>query len=172
MTAIASGRHAGGSAVCRPVPGDGLLHPASIVALALLIANDHWMKSAWPGLITGKLSDVAGLVVTPLLLGALIEVAISRRRSVYEPSAAAAILSTLTVGCGFTLAITLPAVGDVYRTLMGALQWPFEVLSPPFGSTALSGPTPVQFAADPTDLLTLPALIIPLWVGLARARHR
>jgi hypothetical protein len=38
-----------------------------VLALTTLIANDAWLKSAWPGLITGKLSDVAGIAVVALL---------------------------------------------------------------------------------------------------------
>jgi len=37
-------------------------------ALAALLVNDWWFKSAFPGFISGKLSDVAGLCVLGLLL--------------------------------------------------------------------------------------------------------
>ena len=40
-----------------------LAHPGSVLALVVLVLNDHVLKQAWPGLVTGKLSDVAGLVV-------------------------------------------------------------------------------------------------------------
>ena len=43
-------------------------HPLSVAALVLLALNDHVLKQAWPGFVTGKLSDVAGLVVAPLVL--------------------------------------------------------------------------------------------------------
>ena len=36
--------------------------------LALLVANDRWLKWAYPGVVTGKLSDFAGLGVAGLLL--------------------------------------------------------------------------------------------------------
>ena len=38
-----------------------LLHPAFLVALATLVVNDHLLKDAFPGVVTGKLSDFAGL---------------------------------------------------------------------------------------------------------------
>ena len=47
---------------------DLLIHPAFTGALALLALNDHVLKAAAPGFITGKLSDVAGLFVTAVLL--------------------------------------------------------------------------------------------------------
>jgi len=38
-----------------------------VLALAALIVNDAWLKGAWPGLITGKLSDFAGIAVVAML---------------------------------------------------------------------------------------------------------
>ncbi len=49
----------------RPAP---LLHPVSLASMALLGLNDHVLKGLFPGLITGKLSDFAGLVFFPLVL--------------------------------------------------------------------------------------------------------
>jgi hypothetical protein len=46
-------------------------HPVVLAALAVLLLNDHVLKHAWPGPVTGKLSDVAGPVVAAALLGAL-----------------------------------------------------------------------------------------------------
>ena len=40
-----------------------LLHPAFLVAVGLLALNDHVLKEAFPGLLTGKLSDLAGVFV-------------------------------------------------------------------------------------------------------------
>ena len=45
-----------------------LAHPGFVLALVVLVLNDHVLKQAYPGMLTGKLSDVAGLVVAPLLL--------------------------------------------------------------------------------------------------------
>lgn len=39
-----------------------------LVSLAALIANDHWLKHVYPGLVSGKLSDFAGIAVVSLLL--------------------------------------------------------------------------------------------------------
>ena len=38
-----------------------------VLSLATLIANDFWFKASYPGLITGKLSDFAGVAVVALL---------------------------------------------------------------------------------------------------------
>jgi len=54
-----------------------LLHPLPLLAGALLLVNDHLLKpAAWPNAaVAGKLSDLCGLFVFPVLM-----TAISRRR--------------------------------------------------------------------------------------------
>jgi hypothetical protein len=51
-----------------PPPVTELLHPAALAAIVLLFVNDHVLKGRAPGWITGKLSDLAGLLFFPLLL--------------------------------------------------------------------------------------------------------
>ena len=50
-----------------------LLHPLPIAAAALLLLNDHLLKpAAWPSAaVAGKLSDLCGLFVFPLLMTAI-----------------------------------------------------------------------------------------------------
>ena len=100
-------------------------------ALALLVLNDHVLKGAdlLPGALTGKLSDVAGLVVAPVLLATLL--GLRTRRGVA--------LSHIAVGLGFGL-LQLPAVAIAVEATTAALGLPWRV-------------TP-----DPTDLLALVAL--------------
>jgi hypothetical protein len=45
-----------------------LAHPSSVAAVLLLLVNDHLLKGRWPGWLTGKLSDFAGLYFFPFLL--------------------------------------------------------------------------------------------------------
>ncbi len=45
--------------------------PGFIVALLLLLLNDHLLKHHFPGLVTGKLSDFAGLFLVSLLAASL-----------------------------------------------------------------------------------------------------
>ncbi len=67
-----------------PTDRAALSHPVFWVALALLIVNDHVLKGAGvlPGWLTGKLSDVAGLIVAPILLSVLLRARTDRRRAV------------------------------------------------------------------------------------------
>jgi hypothetical protein len=45
-----------------------LTHPVFTGSVALLAVNDHILKARWPGLITGKLSDIAGVVMIAIVL--------------------------------------------------------------------------------------------------------
>lgn len=47
------------------------VHVLPLSAVALLILNDHYLKSAHPSWLTGKLSDFAGLFFFPIFLCAL-----------------------------------------------------------------------------------------------------
>lgn len=50
------------SAVPRPVAKTVLSWPF-LVCLGVLLANDWWLKAAYPNAITGKLSDLSGVAV-------------------------------------------------------------------------------------------------------------
>lgn len=51
--------------------GRTLLNPWYLVALVTLTVNDRYLKALFPGLVTGKLSDFAGVFVVAVALGAL-----------------------------------------------------------------------------------------------------
>jgi hypothetical protein len=114
-----------------------LASPVFVLALVMLILNDHVLKQAWPGLVTGKLSDFAGLVVAPLLLAVPLA-ALGVRRSV--PVAIA------LTGMGFVLAKT-----SVAGAAATSAVW------------SLTG-VPTLIRADVTDLVALPALGLTWWV--------
>ncbi|WIX84670.1 hypothetical protein [Amycolatopsis sp. DG1A-15b] len=115
-----------------------LAHPLTVGATAVLLVNDHVLKPAWPGLVTGKLSDVAGLVVAPPVLGLLLGLFLAGR-----VAAAAAVLTT---GAGFAL-VKLTAGGAG----VASAAW-----------SVVNGPSVIL--ADPADLVALPALGLSWWV--------
>ncbi len=43
-----------------------------LVSILLLVVNDHVLKDTWPGFVTGKLSDVAGVAMVAIGLTALV----------------------------------------------------------------------------------------------------
>ncbi|MCG5444646.1 hypothetical protein NIE79_002804 [Micromonospora sp. NIE79] len=125
-----------------------LCHPATVFALVLLLVNDHVLKAAFPGPVTGKLSDVAGLVLAPPLVAVLLTLLVPRL-----PSRAAAVAGLVAVGAGFAV-----VKSSGYAAELASSAW-----------TVLAGPSLVR--ADWTDLLTLPALGLAWW-SWTRSRRR
>lgn len=108
-----------------------LAHPGSVLALVVLVLNDHVLKQAWPGWVTGKLSDVAGLVVAPLLLAALLTLVRTPR---------AMPVALVATGAGFVICKTSAAGAAMTSSVWSLLG------------------TPTMIRADVTDLVALPAL--------------
>ncbi|MDX6742469.1 hypothetical protein [Actinocorallia sp. A-T 12471] len=119
-------------------------HPVTLLAVVVLAVNDHLLKPAFTGLLTGKLSDFAGLVFAPALLA----VALAALGWAGERAAA---LSVLATGVGFALVKTT-SVGAAGASAV----W-----------SAVSGPSVIL--ADPGDLLALPALAVS-WAVHVRTR--
>lgn len=82
-----------------------LSRPWFLVAIAVLVVNDHILKSAWPGAVTGKVSDFAGLVVVAVLLSV----------------AAGPMWGTIVAGAGFVALKTLPGVAELAVPMLGGL---------------------------------------------------
>jgi hypothetical protein len=123
-------------------------HPVTLLSLAVLVLNDHLLKAAYPGLVTGKLSDVAGLVLAPPLLAAVVMLLLPR-----VPGRFVAVAALVATGVGFTVVNASPAGAAAASHL-----W-----------SLVAGPS--RMYADLTDLFTLPALLVAWWVW-RRVRHR
>jgi hypothetical protein len=119
-------------------PAAALGHPLFAIALIVLVLNDHALKGAGilPPIVTGKLSDVAGLLVAPAVLAWLC------RARTWRGWLAAHVV----VGAGFTALELAPAL---VSRVESASAW-----------VGL----PMRMWPDPTDLLALPALAISLVV--------
>ncbi|MEO3741922.1 hypothetical protein [Plantactinospora sp. B5E13] len=122
--------------------------PVSLLAVVVLVVNDHVGKAAHPGLVTGKLSDVAGLLFAPALLAVVLAGLLPR----LAPTPLA-VTALTTVGVVFTVVKAAP-VGAATASVL----W-----------SVLSGPSVVL--ADRTDLAALPALGVAWWT-YTRARRR
>lgn len=105
-------------------------HPLPVLALVVLVVNDHLAKGAGvlPDAFTGKASDVAGLFVFPLVLSSLANGLVPRARPVPLTAVGAALTAAV-----FAAMKTVPFVNAFACHLLG----PTEL--------------------DPSDLLTLPA---------------
>ncbi len=137
-------------------PRGALLHPAFLLALVLLVINDQFLKGAHllPGWITGKLSDVAGLVVAPIVLAVLV-----RARSRHAQQAAhllvgvAFALTELSQSSADLLAHALRTIGIARATLVADPSdlWALAVLPLPY-ALLRAGRTPVSRAAPRVSL--------------------
>ena len=154
----------------RPIPGDALLQPLALGAIAVLLLNDHVFKAAAPGLATGKLSDVAGLVFFPLLLMAIAELALGAAGRWRGPDVRLIGAAVAATGIAFAAVKLLPGAETLYEQVLGIAQWPIRLLAGLIpGVGAAGGPVPVDLTRDPTDLVALVALWIPMELGARRA---
>ena len=146
-------------------PGDALRHPLILGLLVVWALNDHVFKDHFANQWTGKLSDVAGLAVFPVVLLSAYEIIwalVGREPRVRNQVLWLSLVATGTCMVGINLS---QAWADAYTLGLSLAQWPFQAL----GSLLTSGPTPplanLKVTMDPSDLWTLPALGIPWWVG-------
>lgn len=109
--------------------------PFVITWIAIWLLNDHVLKQHFASWWTGKLSDIAGLIIFPLIVAALIE------RCSRRPVEWAAVATVVFYG-----SINLFAVADAATERMIG-----QVIGP------------VTLTMDPTDLLVLPAVGGALW---------
>lgn len=128
-------------------------HPLTVTAVVVLLLNDHLLKPLWPGALSGKLSDVAGLIVAPPLLDLLVR----RPR-----------LSILVTGVAFTLVKTT-AVGAALASQAWTLVWgPSRVLADPVDLVALPALYAAWWAWRHPDAravrLARAAIVVPLTV--------
>lgn len=111
-----------------------LARPQSLAAIGLLLLNDHILKGLFPGVITGKLSDIAGLAFFPLLLALVLGL-------LFRKPGSTLLVSSVVTGICFTAIKTIPAAAAVAEQLMSPI-WPWRII------------------VDPTDLIALPSIPI------------
>lgn len=138
----------------RALPAGEFLSFLPLAALAILAINDHWLKGsgAVPAWLTGKLSDLAGLVFFPLLVTAALDTALlaaARLGARIDFSLRPWKLfgSVSLTGLAFAALKLVPQVAAAAGTAAASLGWHIAV------------------APDPTDLIALPALLVALWLG-------
>lgn len=144
-----------------------LVHPITVACFALLLVNDHWLKPEHPGWLSGKLSDVAFMVLAPLWLFAVWgRLACRRHPGLADGSRQRALWACLLL-IGVTLVLMeTTAWGDwLYRYGLGALQYPLRAVVGWLLHTEWPEFRAVQATRDLTDLLCLPFLAVAHWIG-------
>ncbi|WP_329491563.1 hypothetical protein OG618_34505 [Kitasatospora sp. NBC_01246] len=115
-------------------------HPGTSGAVLVLLVNDHVAKRLWPGAVTGKVSDLAWMLVSPVVL-ALLLTPLPRLRGDRPAIAGLAVTAVM-----FTVAKSGEAGGELASTVW---SW--------------SG-VPSRIQGDRSDLLALPALGVSWWL--------
>jgi hypothetical protein len=137
-----------------------VLHPVPLIALAAMVANDHWLKANHPGLVSGKLSDVAVLVLLPFLFVAFADLPRLRWSRLPAPGRLAVLGSVVLAIAAFVVIEVVPAGGELYRWTLGVLQWPVRAGLATIDGDVVPGIAQVRLTSDLTDLLTLPAALV------------
>lgn len=130
-----------------------LTHPLSIIAIVLLLLNDHWLRWTYPSWLTGKLGDFTWLIFAPFIAAIVFAWVIPRRLHNHEQIVG--FVSFITIGLWFALAKTVPAIH-----LVTTMAW--ENIIGWQGSLRM----------DVSDLLTLPALLIGWHIWQSSKQHR
>jgi hypothetical protein len=141
------------------MPGGLLLHPSFMFAVCLLLVNDHVIKPTLPGMVSGKLSDFAGLFFFPPLLVSVAELVVPR----WTPRRRAGLLGcAVATGIAFSLVQLWPPATNAYAVGLGALQWVPRWLLTLGKHTALHS---THVTPDAWDLIALPACFGALLTG-------
>lgn len=145
------------------IVGEVLLHPVCLLAMLLWWWNDAFGKPEYPGLVTGKLSDVAALIVFPLfvwsLIGGALRVAPRRWRPTRSRQRLVLDAVLLLTGSLFAAINLSPGLGAFYvRAWQSFYDW-VQLALP--GRAALLA----THTVDPSDLLSLPSLLMARWLG-------
>lgn len=143
------------------LPVGEAMHPLALACVLLLVLNDWVLKRTFPTgpmhAVVGKLSDVTGLVFAPVVLTALIGLALALAAKLgarVDPSLTRRrlILSIVATGAVFAAIKLIPDATELFVRASSILR-------------------PASVSMDRTDLLTLPALLIAYWIGRDELRR-
>lgn len=144
-----------------------------VLAVVVLAVNDHWLKGRFgadpvAGVVTGKLSDVAGLAFFPALLVSVVEVvrwALRRDRGGWACRRRELAAAVAVTAAGFAAVQTVPVAAAGYEAALAVLRWA------PSGVAAAVGGRPwpplpeIAHVMDASDLVCLPALGASVWAA-------
>jgi len=142
-------------------PGAVLFHPFAVASLTLLLFNDHYLKAAWPSALSGKLSDFAGVFLTPLVVFAAYELALPGSRRLEQRSKNRVLgWIALATAIGFALPEIWAPADVAYRYGLGALRFPLRALASLLSAGDWPTFRPVVATPDVSDLLAVPMAFV------------
>lgn len=130
------------------------MHPVALLALAVMVVNDWVLKPRLgPSALTGKLSDLGGLVAAPLFLTAAIGLVLLVFRAKHPHlTHRRLVLSIAATGVVFAAIKLFPAAAAAFVAVISVVR-------------------PAEVYLDRTDLLCLPILGIAYWIGRDELRR-
>ena len=146
------------------IVGRAMLHPGCLLALGVWWLNDDVLKARYHNWLTGKLSDLACMVVFPVLVLCVIQLAQSLRGVCWLPSRAQVLVTVVGVGLVFAGINLSATVGSAYQAVFARVLQPFL-----FVFHGIDGLPAIGHTRDPTDLLALPGLLFAYWLAPRRA---
>lgn len=148
------------------VHGAALLSPTAALAGLLIVVNDLWLKRFHPSWLSGKLSDVGLCILLPLATVAALEwlrasyMLLTRRIRGVDAAPAPPPVALDRLGCviaaGYFVAVKI---------------WPWATQAHVAWLAALFPRLRFAAVTDPSDLLTLPCMLLA-WRTLRRRRAR
>ncbi len=130
------------------------VHPVALLGLVVMVVNDWLLKPRFgPSAVTGKLSDLGGLVAAPVVLTAAIGLLLRAlgRKDAYLTHRRL-VISIAATGTVFAAIKLSPTAAGWFTRLIGLVR-------------------PAEVYLDPTDLLCLPMLAIAYWIGRDELRR-
>jgi hypothetical protein len=122
-----------------------LAHPVTIFAVLMSLFNDHWWRHNYPSWLTGKMGDFTWLIFAPMICAMLVAWIIPAR--LQDQEKIVGVLSFGFIGVWFATAKTIPVI---HQMTTNTVEW----------IVGWEG----TLRIDPTDLITLPALLVGWWV--------
>ncbi|MCB1026884.1 MAG: hypothetical protein KDB24_03865 [Microthrixaceae bacterium] len=136
-------------------PGDLLLRPPVLIALAVVLLNDRVLKASYGNVLTGKLSDVAGVFVLPLVMVSAVELARwALKRPAWPASRTEVVWAIAITAIGFAAVKMIGPIGDAYAEAVGMLRAGIASLV----HWELRPVVPIEVIRDWSDVLVLPVL--------------
>lgn len=125
--------------------------------MGVLLVNDWVLKPRFRGsFVTGKLSDVAGMIFAPVVLSAAIGLGLKLLGRTAVLTHRRLVLCCAATAVGFTLVKLVPPIGDVVARMIGLFGL--------FGHRA-------AFYPDWTDVLCTPLVLVAYGIGRDELRR-